>query len=346
MKINHSKPYFNSNDFDSVKDVLTRAYTTNGPVAAEIAKMSASLLGKKYGIAVQSGTDALTTAFKILDLPKYSEVAVPAYVCSAPLDALSIASLKPKVIDIDKDTLSISINQLNGGIINSYVLATHLFGIPAPIYKIKNSFIIEDCAQTLATEIDGRKVGSMGDVSVCSFYSTKLIAAGHGGIIAVDSELLFNKINDLLVHDNREDWKLHYHFLMSDFNAALAKSQLLKLDDMILRRKAIAKRFLAASGEKESIERVVYSRFLVIAFDGADKLIKKFNEAGIEAKRPVYKPLFKYLNLPPEEFPNAEWAHNSIVSVPIYPALTEIEIEYIEHFLEDHKDEFRCWPST
>ena len=346
MKIKHSKPYFDSRDSDSILDVLESNFVSHGPKSGKFGDSCACCLGKKFGIPTQSGTDALTAALKSLDLPQGAEVAVPAYICSAPLDSLALCGLKPVPVDIDRKTLGISVEGVNSENNISAVIAAHLFGVPAPFYLIENENLIEDCAQTLGCEIDGRRVGSLGKISICSFYATKLLTTGHGGLVAVDDQDLYDSIYKLMDHDKQERWEPHLHFLMSDLNASLGLSQLQKLDSMIEKRKEIAARFVKALGNNGDLPESIFSRFLVVPEGDIEDMIEEFNEAGIEAKRPVYKPIYQYLEMDGDTFPNAKWAHENIISVPLYPALTEPEIEYIETFLENHKDDLCCWPST
>jgi len=344
MKINHSKPYFTADDTKSLLSVLKGHFVTNGPTSVKLGETAASYLDKRYGIATQSGTDALAVAFAVMDLPKGSEVAVPAYICSAPLDALHLCGLKPVPVDIEKNNLAISIEKVNSMKNILAVLAAHMFGIPAPFYNIECEKVLEDCAQTLGTEIDGYRVGSMGTFAVCSLYGTKLLTSGHGGIVAVNDNKLHKAILNLIQHDKQEVWQPHFHFQMSDLNAALGLSQFAQLDLMIKKRADIAGRFLEALGEGDYSINSIYSRFLVVGDNNIDSTLKQFNDSGIEAKRPVYKPLFHYLNRDPEEYPNAQWAYENIISVPLYPAMSEEEIMYIEKYLENHKNELRCWP--
>ena len=132
---------------------------------------------------------------------------------------------------------------------------------------------------------------------------------------------------------------------MSDLCAALGISQIKKLGSFIEKRKKIAARFSKAlTGSKETANSV-YSRFLVATQRrGPEDVIKLFQKNGIEAKRPVYKPVYMYLGLDEKSFPNAKWAHEHIVSVPIYPEMPEHHVEMTENFLEKNKDELSCWP--
>ena len=129
---------------------------------------------------------------------------------------------------------------------------------------------------------------------------------------------------------------------MSDLNAALGCSQAEKLNKMIRKRQEIAAIFAAALGGK-NLENCIYSRFIAICRNPVSKTVEKFTAAGIEAKKPVYKPLFSYLEYPEDAFPNAVWADRHIISIPIYPAMTRKEIMHIEQFLRRNKDEVYSW---
>ena len=344
MKINHSKPYFDSTDESALCDVLKDAFISAGERNRRLAELLSQILKKKYVIATQSGTDALSAALRVMKLKKGAKVAVPAYICSAPLDAVALNSLSPVPVDIDRETLAISIDQADRSADTVAIIAAHLFGIPAPFYKIKHPNLIEDCAQTLGTEIDGNPIGSMGEFAICSFYATKLLTSGHGGAVAVNDKTLFEEINDLFNHDKRDIWYPHWHFALSDLNAALAVSQLQKLDFFLKERKIIAGKYCQALGEGKGLPKSIFSRFLVIAEGDFSDLLAKFHATGIEAKRPVYKPIFQYLGLDPERYPNAQWAHEHIISVPLYPGMTDAETDYIATFLEENRNEMRCWP--
>ena len=342
-KINHSKPMLDAGDIVSLNDALSSGYLSHGSRAEEAGRQMSAILGMDSGLAVQSGTDALTLALLGLGLSEGGRVAVPAYMCSAVLDALALAGLVPVPVDIDRETLAISPDLIPDGV--SAVIGAHLFGIPAPLHRVVGAPLVEDCAQTLGTEVGGRRVGSMGSVSICSFYATKLLTSGHGGGVATSDRAVYARMLELVTHDKIDEWSPRRHYLMSDLNAALLLSQLAKLDSMLERRRTIAAGYLAAMGAGKLASGSVYSRFLVVPGGvSADDILADFEAAGIEAKRPVYTPVFACLGCSVEEFPNANWAHENLVSVPLYPALTKAEIDRVEMFLEAHANELRCWP--
>jgi dTDP-4-amino-4,6-dideoxygalactose transaminase len=348
MYIPHSKPFLDNSDMLSVKKVLESAYLSSGTVSEKFSTYISALFGRNYAVPTQSGTDAVTLALSALQPEQNDKIAVPAYVCSALLDALKLNSLIPVPVDISKSTLAIDCNTVNEQAGTFFaVIGAHLFGIPAPLHKIQHNRLIEDCAQTLNAETENIKTGTTGIITICSFYATKLLTTGHGGAVVTDSFDLFNRMSKNIDHDNNSEWTPHFHFQMSDYNAALGLSQIQKLDFFLRKRRDIALRYHKALGaEKDFNSKESYSRFIVIAEKGADDLINKFNSSGIEAKRPVFKPIHRYLNLPVKNFPNTEWAYSHVVSVPLYPAMTELEIEFIENFLEKHKNEMRCRTSA
>jgi dTDP-4-amino-4,6-dideoxygalactose transaminase len=348
MKIHHSKPFLEASDKSSVCNVIDKAFLSYGETSKLFSTKIASTLNKKYAIATQSGTDALTASIYALNLKKGDKIIVPAYVCSALLDAIAANDCIPIPVDISKKSLGINIDLVNEQQKNvAAVIGAHMFGIPSPLYKIKHINLIEDCAQTLNVSIDNHKVGSMGQISVCSFYATKLLTTGHGGAVASDNIEIYEKLLKNFNHDKNNNWEQHRHFLMSDFNASLGIVQIDKLDRMIIIRNEIASRFRKALGENDKIiSNNAYSRFIVESLIGIDELLNKFNISGIEAKRPIYLPIYKYLNIDCKNFPNTQWAYNHIISIPLYPSMTELEIEYIETFLREHKNEMRCRPSA
>ncbi len=344
----HSKPFFTEDDRMALSSVLDKAFVTNGEIAKELGLEISRVMRKKWGVVVQSGTDALILSLKALNLKRYAKIAIPAYSCGAILDAVEFLGMTPEPVDISKDHLGVS-PEIVSGTKYEAVIAAHLFGIAAPFFKIEHDKLIEDCAQCLGISNAGRRVGSMGRLSVSSLYGTKILSTGHGGVICGNDMASFKRTMDTLTHDKVDAWHPHLHFLMSDLNASLGLSQSKKLCSFISRRRQIAAEYLDALGAEIKVAaNEMYFRFIVVPAKSSDisSLIAKFARAGIEAKKPVYKPIFKLMKLSARRFPNADWADKNLLSIPIYPAMTDQEVSKVADFLRRHKREIRCRASA
>ncbi len=340
--IQHSLPYFDNEDMKAVSRVLKNRYVTSGPENEKLGLECAKALGRKWGIALQSGTDALILALALLKLAPGSRIAVPAYSCSAILDAAAANQLKPVPVDCSRETLAVEPATANAVEDTRATVAAYICGIPAAFENIKGT-LIEDCAQLIGLEGTDRP-GSKGRFAICSFYGTKLLAAGHGGLLSGNNAKDYDAAMSMLKHDKRENWKPRLHFLMSDLNAALARSQLKKLPRFIKERRTLAGKYAAALDENPPRPDRIYGRFLVKVENSLSKMTEKMNENAIEAKRPVFKPIYKYLGYPDSRFPNSAWAHDNILSVPLYPGMPDEDINKICAFLKRNKNEMRCWP--
>lgn len=347
LRIPHSRPSFDASDRVALAQTLNDAYVTSGERARRFGAAMAARLGRRWGIAVQSGTDALTAALKLLDLSPGTKVGVPAYACTAPLDAIAMLGLAPEPLKVSRRTLAIDPATANARNDLGAIVAAHLFGVPAPLEEIRHPALIEDCAQTLPAPAAGVKVGGFGRFTICSFYGTKLLATGHGGLLAGDLPEDHERAMDLFLHDHREGWQPHLHFLMSDLDAALGLSQLERLDDFIAARRQLATRYSRALGVKGELPAGVFSRFLVTVASGqVDPMIAKFADAGIEVARPAYLPIYRALGRPADEFPEAARADATLLSVPLYPALNDEEADRVTACLEQHRHDLRRWPSA
>lgn len=342
--IPHSMPSFDAGDAQAVCAVLARGFVTHGTEARRLGAMGAELMGKRWGIAVQSGTDALTLALHLAGVRAGMRVAVPAYICAAPLDALALLGAVPVPVDIARDTLAIDPEAVNAvDPAPDAVVAAHLFGIPAPVEEISCTPLIEDCAQTLGIRAGDRPAGARGVVSVCSLYGTKLLASGHGGVLAGDDPALEAEAWALLLHDKQDTWRPRFHFLMSDLAAALGVSQAAKLSAFIQRRRALAACYAEALGAPRILAECAYSRFLTVCEDG-DAMRARLAAAGIASARPVHRPLFMLAGCAEKDYPAAAWAHRHLVSVPLYPAMGDGDAARIVAFLKEHARALDCWP--
>jgi dTDP-4-amino-4,6-dideoxygalactose transaminase len=191
--------------------------------------------------------------------------------------------------------------------------------------------VIEDCAHALGAELDGRSCGSFGQVAVFSFYATKMIAAGEGGMVASSSRRIVDEVKDLRTYDERDHYRVRFNYKMTDMAAALASSQLGRLDAFIRRRRQIAECYDSALREcgmnvptETRRGRPSFFRYVVDFGATADEVIALFERAGVCVRRPVFRPLHHYLRKGP--MPATDRAWQRLVSLPIYPGVTDEEV--------------------
>lgn len=336
MNISHSKPYLDQKDIQSVLKALNEGHLATGKIVNDFVSGLCKYVGRKYGIATNTGSSALHLALRSLDVKEGDEVILPSYVCGTVLNPIEYCGATPIFVDINKDDFNISYEETKKKVNDKTkaIIIPHMFGDTVKdIEKFQkmNIPIIEDCALSLGAQHNGKKIGSFGDISIFSFYSTKMIASGFGGMVLTDEDKILEKLKDLTHYDNRDLWGESYNYSMPDLQAALGLSQLRKLDKMVEKRKKIALRFNNSfsnlNGFLKSSENVFF-RYIVQVLK-RDEFIRKLKEFGIHAAKPVFKPLHRYKNLDDKEFPNTINAYEKNVSIPLYPSLSEEEINYI-----------------
>ena len=335
--IPHSRPTIGKEETAAALAVLRSGQIAQGERVAAFEKALAVQVGVGDAAAVSSGTAALQLALPALGIGEGDEVVIPSFVCSALLHAVRAVHAVPIPADIDRETLNIDIRDLRRRLTKKTraVIVPHLFGLPADIAPIVALGIpvIEDCAQALGSRYGGTPTGSFGVLSVFSFYATKVICTGEGGMVAGNDAELIGKIRDLREYDEREDDRPRFNLKMTDLQAALGLSQLQRLPMMIARRREIAEQYDASlRGLPVSLparptqSEPIHYRY-VIRTGRAAGLTAAGDAAGIAYRRPVFKPLHRYLGL--DGYPETEAAFAECVSLPIYPSLRSSEVNTI-----------------
>ena len=356
--IPHSKPTITENDIESVSEVMRSGYIAQGEKVREFEKKLASFIGVKGGIATSSGTSALHLALVVLGVGKEDEVILPTYVCTAPLNAIYYTGAKPILADINEDDFNISARDVKRKITKKTkaIIVPHMFGLPTEMDEILRFGVpvIEDCAQSIGATIrqpasgirhpasgirhpasgNRHPAGSLGALSICSFYATKLLATGEGGMVLSNDEELLSRIQDLRDYDEKDDFRVRFNYKMSDIEAAFGLSQLGKLPSFIKRRKGIAQKYSSVFRDYDFLIPSVYKnrehifyRYVVRVHRKAEEFIEDIQNKDIECRRPVYKPLHHYLSC--GDFPVADKVYENAVSIPIYPSLSDEDVDYI-----------------
>lgn len=317
--IPHSRPSLGAEEIETVTRVLSSGRLSQGAEVEAFEKECAETIGRRYGVAVNSGTAALHLAISALGVGRDEPVAAPSYGCAALITAIRLHGALPRLCDIDANY------NLNPALVPAdcrAVIVPHLFGATAPIPP--DTQAVEDIAQSM-----GGPTGRATPVAITSFYATKLMTTGEGGMLLTDDEAIADHARDLREYDNRDDFIVRYPYKMTDIQAAIGRVQLRRLPGFLERRREIALEYGAGlAGLPLTLpapEGHMFFRY-VVATDQRETLTEHLNARGIEAKRPVYRPAHHYLG---GEFPNSQRAHDHCVSLPLYPALVAADIRYV-----------------
>ncbi len=326
--IAHSKPTVGDEEGAAVARVVASGHLAQGKEVAAFEEECAAFLGRRHAIAVNSGTAALHLALVGLNVRPEDSVAIPSYACASLAQAVSWQHAHPVLCDIDSQ------HNLDPAMVPASVRAVvvpHMFGATAALPD--HPRVVEDLAQSF-----GGETGRATLIAMTSFYATKLMTTGEGGMVFTDDSSLADFIRDRRDYDNRGDFQIRYAYKMTDFQAALGRVQLRRLPEFLERRRAIAGRYHTAFQNTPLVlpapGGAVYFRYVVSTPEGP-ALMEWLNQRGIGAGRPVHHPAHHTLG---GCFPRSEQAHQHHVSIPIYPAMTDAEValvvESIEQFFE------------
>ena len=349
--IPHSKPSLGQEDIRAVTEVIRSGQIVEGPAVAQFERGMAAYFGLQGGVAVSSGTVALELALRALGVGHGDNVLLPSYVCSAPWLAVQRVGAQARIVDIDPETYNLDPQKVRKARTSRTraVIVPHMFGLPADLTALQSLGIplIEDCAQTLGATEQGRSVGTVGLLTVCSFYATKLLCTGEGGMVLSNDADLLERVRALREYDQAPSLNAGaFNCKMTDLQAAMGVTQLNQLGTFLEQRAAVAALYRESlpteiftlpavpSGRTHS-----YYRFVVRlpkrlhSSDEFAAYLARMAHRGLQCRRPVFRPLHRYLELP--DFPASDEADGVAISLPIYPSLTEVEIRQAAQILQD-----------
>jgi perosamine synthetase len=332
--IPHSRPWITPTDVQAVSRVLRTGALAQGREVQAFEAEVGQYLGMPPGVAVNSGTAALHLALVGLGVKSGDEVILPSYSCVAPLHAVEYVGAVPRLVDSDPATYNLDPDDVKRKLTpcTRAIIAAHMFGLPADVDRLVELGVpvVEDCAQALGARYRNRPVGSYGAVAILSFYATKMLATGEGGMVVSRDRRLLAAIRDLRDYDERRHHVMRYNYKLTDLQAALGRSQLRRFPQMLARRDALARRYhqawetlpltLPTAGPNGTH---VYYRYVVACSRSAAQIARRLERLGVTARSPVYQPI--HVTLGQTGFPGAEQAHRQAVSVPLYPSLTNLE---------------------
>ena len=332
--IPHSRPWITEADVRAVARVVRSGMLAQGTETAAFEREMGDSLGLPPGVAVSSGTAGLHLALLGLGVGAGDEVILPSYLCVAPLHAIEYVGARARLADIDPLTYNLDSRDVRRNVTKRTraIIVPHLFGLPADLDSLLalDVPLVEDCAQALGATLDGRPVGGFGTVGTLSFYATKLLATGEGGMVVSRDLKLLARLRDLRDYDERRCHQVRYNYKLTDIQAALGRSQLKRFPRMLARRRGIALQYaqhlgdLAARLPQTDGRRMhAYHRFVVRTPGSVSALARQLEALGVHARPPIFQPLHVTLGL--DGFPGASDAYRHALSLPIYPNLRKEE---------------------
>jgi dTDP-4-amino-4,6-dideoxygalactose transaminase len=318
-------------------------------------KEFSSYVGVRYGIGVNSGSDALYLAVKALGISKNDEVITVSHTMSSTVDAISRNGANPVFVDIDPETFTMDVTKIETEISDKTraIIPVHLYGHPtnmAPLLKIANEHnvpVIEDACQAHGSEYCNKKVGSIGHVGCFSFYPTKNLGAyGDAGMITTNNKELAEKLTKM--RNYGQSARYCHDFVgvnsrLDEIQAAILRVKLRKLDEWNERRRMNAKLYndlLSNANVTTPLEREyakhVYHLY-VITHNERDKLQNYLMEKGIQTfihyPTPVHRQKAYATKV---KLPITEKTCGKILSLPIHPWLYEDEVRTITKCINDY----------
>ena len=372
MKIPFHKPHITQNEIDSVVETMQSGWLTMGPKTIEFENVFRAYIDSQFAISVNSATAALHLALNAVGVGNGDEVIIPTNTFIATAEAVVYSRAKPILCDVEENYHNIDINLIEQLITprTKAIIPVHFGGNPCDmdeIKKIGNHFnlkIIEDAAHALPSSYKNKIIGTLSDAVCFSFYATKTLTTGDGGMVTTNNSKIAEKIKIQRLHGISGDaWKrygqnndwyyevvdLGYKYNTTDIQASIGIIQLEKLEWMRDERKKIADKYKNAFAGKlnfinENNQNKSSWHLFVIKIGNRDELHQKLKEKGISTsvhfipihKHPYYKKIFSLTN---EDYPVANLVFEQSLSLPIYPGLGESEVKYIiKYVLEYAKD--------
>ena len=371
MKIQFHKPHISQKELDSVSETIKSGWLTMGSKTLEFEKAFKKYIGSQYAISVNSATAALHLALNAIGIKKNDEVIIPTNTFISTVEAVLYLGAHPVLCDIEEKNNNINVDLIEKLITprTKAIIPVHFGGHPCDMDEILNIAqrynlrIIEDAAHALPSLYNSKKIGTISDATCFSFYATKTLTTGEGGMVTTANKKIAKTISLQRLHGikgdawNRyqkdNDWYYEvvdfgYKYNTTDIQSAMGLVQLEKLEWMRDERKKIAKMYMEAfSGNIDFISELDCNEsswhLFVINVANRDKLHKRLKEKGIGTsvhfipihKHPYYRKRFSYID---KDYPIANTIYGKSLSLPIYPGLNNDEIHYIiQHVLQYSK---------
>ena len=355
-------------EISAITDVVRSGWVTTGPVAQKFEAEFGRFVGAPQAVAVNSGTAAMHLALDAIGLKEGDEVVTSPYTFAATAEVVRYFNAKPVFVDVDPVSLNMDPARIEGAITGRTraILPVHIAGQAADmdplleIAKRRGLAVVEDAAHAFPARYKGRMIGSFGDLTCYSFYATKTITTGEGGMVTTANAEWADRCRVMRLHGISKDaWKRYtaegswyyeivapgFKYNLTDIAAAMGLAQLGKADRMLRRREAIARRYGEAFGTLPELEvpRVMpwaghaWQLYLLRLNAGRLKISRaqfieelKVRKIGSSVHfiplhvHPYYRERYGYK---PEDYPVAYGQYQRVVSLPIYSKMTDQDVE-------------------
>lgn len=356
-----SKPFLGENEKRAAARVLDSGMLAQGAHVAEFERAFAAYIGVKHAIATSNGTTALHTALLAHNIGAGDEVITTPFTFIASINSILYTGATPRLVDVDA-SFNLDASQIESAITprTRALMPVHLFGQPCDMRAIleiaarHKLVIIEDACQAHGAQFQNKRVGSFG-TGCFSFYATKNMTTGEGGMITTNADEIASRARLLISHGMRVRYQhetLGYNFRLTEIAAAIGIEQLKQLDAFNARRRENAAYYDEHLGKLEglALPRVspnrshVYHQYTVRVLPNfsvtRDQLITRLNDAGIgtgifypiPAQRQDSVSQFAWAN---PSFPNAETFAAQVLSLPVHPLVTDTDRAHIVETIQN-----------
>ncbi|GMU23123.1 MAG: aminotransferase [Phycisphaerae bacterium] len=361
MNIPLSRPDISQAERDAVLEVLLTPQLSLGPKVPEFERAFRELLGRRYAVAVNSGTSALHLCIRAMDIGPGDEVITTPFSFIASSNCIQFERARPVFVDVDAETWNIDPKRIAAAITprTKAVLPVDVFGQPAdvdPIHEIARKHklrVLEDSCEALGAMYKERPAGTLGDAGVFGFYPNKQVTTGEGGMIVTDDETLYRRTVSMRNQgrDEGAGWLAHarlgYNFRLSDINCALGIAQMKRLEEILARRSRVAGWYLERlRGEQRiRLQKILpecrISWFVMVvrlddsyAREDRDRILHHLREKGIGCNnyfspihlQPFYAEQFGHQR---GDFPVCEALADRTIALPFHGLLTEDEVDTV-----------------
>jgi len=373
-QVSVAEPIIGDDERQNIAEVLESGRFVQGLFVEQFEEEWADYVGVNHAVAVTNGTVAIQLALNVLGLEPGDEVVVPSLTFGSTATAVIHQGGIPVFADIDRELYTLDHHDLERCVSDrtAAIMPVHLYGQPAEMDEIRefadarDIAVIEDAAQAHGAEYRGNRVGSIGDVGCFSFYATKNITSGEGGMVTTDDDELAEELRSLRNHGlaNRDTHvKVGYNYRMSELHAAVGAKQVERLPGFNTKRRRLSERLADELDDLDWLDPVTVPDYVdhayfwapfevrtdVIGLSGKE-VWRRLKERGVETRHRYNKPLYEqpafvehkgfnsefpwsendaYHDYSSMSLPNVEDVVGKMIGLPNHPGLEEEEVEYV-----------------